>query len=55
MLQIAAPLFEQNLIYARKLVADLNDYQMTTHMWETVSSTMRRSSSGISPGSAISA
>ena len=30
MLQIAAPLFEQNLAYARKLVADLNDDQMTT-------------------------
>src|SRR5580700_4425882 len=30
MLQLAAPLFEQNLGYARKLVADLNDDQMTT-------------------------
>jgi hypothetical protein len=30
MLQIAAPLFDQNLAYARKLVADLNDDQMTT-------------------------
>ncbi len=30
MLQIAAPLFEQNLAYARRLVADLSDDQMTT-------------------------
>jgi hypothetical protein len=30
MLQIAAPLFEQNLVYARKLISDLNDDQMTT-------------------------
>jgi DinB superfamily len=30
MLQLAAPLFEQNLVYARKLVADLHDDQMTT-------------------------
>jgi hypothetical protein len=30
MLQIAAPLFEQNLGYARKLVADLSDDQMIT-------------------------
>jgi hypothetical protein len=29
MLQLAAPLFEQNLVYARKLVADLGDEQMT--------------------------
>lgn len=29
MLQIAAPLFEQNLGYARKLVADLSDELMT--------------------------
>jgi hypothetical protein len=30
MLQIAAPLFEQNIGYARKLVADLGEDQMTT-------------------------
>jgi hypothetical protein len=30
MLQIGAPLFEQNLAYARKLVADLSDDQMST-------------------------
>jgi hypothetical protein len=29
MLQLAAPLFEQNLGYARRLVADLRDDQMT--------------------------
>jgi hypothetical protein len=35
MLQIAAPLFEQNLGYARKLVADLSDDQMTTQPLST--------------------
>jgi hypothetical protein len=30
MLQIAAPLFEHNLAYFRRLVADLSDEQMTT-------------------------
>ena len=29
MLQLAAPLFEQNLGYARRLVADLRDDQLT--------------------------